>query len=95
MRVLNTLLRSGLALSGAALLLAAPARVQADEPGCRPEMASLAPRVQRVNLAKDEVRLNFIGHATFLIETPGGIKAATDYNDYVRPREAPDIATMN
>ena len=42
-----------------------------------------------------EVRLSYIGHSTFLIETGGGIKIATDYNDYVRPRVITDIATMN
>jgi L-ascorbate metabolism protein UlaG (beta-lactamase superfamily) len=40
-------------------------------------------------------RITFIGHATFLIESPKGIKVATDYNDYVRPSIIPDIATMN
>jgi L-ascorbate metabolism protein UlaG (beta-lactamase superfamily) len=45
--------------------------------------------------AADEVRLTFIGHATFLIESPHGVKIATDYNDYVRPRVVPDIVTMN
>lgn len=73
----------------------APARAQSDEPGCRPEMASLRLPIQRANLARDEVRLTFVGHATFLIETPGGVKVATDYNDYVRPPVTPDIATMN
>ena len=86
--------------TGALLGLAAPARAQSDEPGCRPEMASLRLPIQRAdltlaNLAKDEVRLTFVGHATFTIETPGGITAATDYNDYVRPHGTPDIATMN
>lgn len=46
-------------------------------------------------LARDEVRLTYVGHATFLIESPGGVRIATDYNDYVRPRVLPDIATMN
>ncbi len=41
------------------------------------------------------VRLTYVGHATFLIETPGGAKAVTDYNGYVRPGVLPDIATMN
>jgi L-ascorbate metabolism protein UlaG (beta-lactamase superfamily) len=83
------------ALAAALQLAAPPARAQSDEPGCRPEMASLRQPIQRVNLGKDEIRLTFVGHATFVIETPGGVKAATDYNDYVRPRETPDIATMN
>ncbi|WNJ92354.1 MBL fold metallo-hydrolase [Bosea sp. 685] len=85
----------GAILGIAMAALATPTRAQSDEPGCRPEMASYRLPIQRAALAKDEVRLTFVGHATFLIETPGGIRAATDYNDYVRPRETPDIATMN
>ncbi|MFO7297667.1 MAG: hypothetical protein DIU63_02995 [Proteobacteria bacterium] len=46
-------------------------------------------------LKPSEVRLTYIGHSTFLIESPGGVKIATDYNDYVRPSVKPDIATMN
>ena len=50
---------------------------------------------RHVVLQANEVRLNFIGHATWLIESAGGIKIATDYNDYVRPQVVPDVATMN
>lgn len=39
--------------------------------------------------------ITFIGHSTFVIESPGGVTIATDYNDYVRPRTAPLVATMN
>ena len=46
-------------------------------------------------LEKGEVRLTFVGHATFLIETAMGVMAATDYNDFIRPRVVPDIVTMN
>ena len=46
-------------------------------------------------LGPTEVRLTFVGHATWLIESPGGVTAATDLNDYVRPPVVPDIATMN
>lgn len=42
-----------------------------------------------------EVKLTFIGHSTFLIESPKGVRIATDYNDYVRPNILPDIVTMN
>jgi L-ascorbate metabolism protein UlaG (beta-lactamase superfamily) len=42
-----------------------------------------------------EVRLSFLGHSSFLIETPGGVSAITDYNGTVRAAEAPDIVTMN
>lgn len=43
----------------------------------------------------NSARISFVGHATFLIETPQGVTAATDYNDYIRPRVRPDIVTMN
>ena len=89
------LAKTGLVLLGAVALFAPPLRAQTGEPGCRPEMARGGGFVHRAALGRDEVRLTFVGHATFLIETPGGIKAATDYNDYVRPRETPDLATMN
>ena len=46
-------------------------------------------------LAPDEVQLTYVGHSTFLFETPSGLKVATDYNDYVRPSVVPDVATMN
>jgi L-ascorbate metabolism protein UlaG (beta-lactamase superfamily) len=48
-----------------------------------------------VALNADQVRITFIGHATFLIESPQLVRIATDYNDYVRPPIVPDIATMN
>ena len=46
-------------------------------------------------LDHDQVRISYIGHATFLIESPQLVRIATDYNDYVRPPVTPDIATMN
>jgi L-ascorbate metabolism protein UlaG (beta-lactamase superfamily) len=51
--------------------------------------------LQAVKLAPSEVRLTFIGHATWLIESAGGVRVATDYNDYVRPSIIPEIVTMN
>lgn len=41
------------------------------------------------------VALSFLGHASFLIESPGGVTAVTDYNGYIRPDVTPDIVTMN
>ena len=46
-------------------------------------------------LAGDQVRISYAGHSTFLIESPQGVKIATDYNDYVKPRVLPDVVTMN
>ncbi|WP_231711280.1 MBL fold metallo-hydrolase [Xanthobacter dioxanivorans] len=42
-----------------------------------------------------EVRLTFLGHASFLIESPAGVTIVTDYNDYVRAPLVPRVATMN
>ncbi len=41
------------------------------------------------------VRLSYLGHSSFLIETEDGATAVTDYNGVVRPPALPDIVTMN
>jgi len=46
-------------------------------------------------LGADQVRITYVGHATFLIESPQLVRIATDYNDFVRPPLPPDIITMN
>ncbi len=66
-----------------------PGLVAADRPRITPASFKLAA------LGEDRVRLTFIGHATFLIESPQQVRIATDYNDYVKPPVTPDIATMN
>ena len=50
-------------------LVASVARAEEPE-GCRGLIASARPLVLRASLARDEVGLTFIGHPTFLIETP-------------------------
>jgi len=47
------------------------------------------------DLKAGEVRITYIGHSTFLLESPKGVRISTDYNDYVRAPVTPDIATMN
>ncbi len=66
-----------------------PGMVAGDAPRIIPAAARLAA------LASDQVRITFIGHATFLIESPRLVRIATDYNDYVKPPVMPDIVTMN
>jgi L-ascorbate metabolism protein UlaG (beta-lactamase superfamily) len=41
------------------------------------------------------VRLTFLGHSSFLIETPGGATAITDYNGSIRTQKPPAVVTMN
>ena len=56
----------------------------------------VVPAALRLALNPDQVRVTYAGHSTFLIESPQGVRIATDYNDYVlRPAAVPDIATMN
>jgi L-ascorbate metabolism protein UlaG (beta-lactamase superfamily) len=41
------------------------------------------------------VSITFLGHASFLIESPAGVRVVTDYNDAIRAPVTPDIVTMN
>ena len=96
--------------AGWLLSAAVPASAQFVAPGAapaaKPEMTESCPglvagrqpftqALHRVALNADQVRINYIGHSTFLIESPQLVRIATDYNDYVRPPMLPDIATMN
>ncbi len=66
-----------------------PGLVAQEQPRLLPASFKLAA------LESDQVRLTYVGHATFLIESPQLVRIATDYNDYVRPPLVPDIVTMN
>ena len=94
-----TALASAHSPNGPSSPLAQPGQpeMQASCPGLvaarRPPVIPAALRLAALN--SDQVRITFIGHATFLIESPELVRIATDYNDYVRPPVLPDIATMN
>ena len=68
---------------------------------CLPPLARNAPMapdgtpITFAAVQSGAVKITYVGHSTFTIETPGGVIAATDYNDHVRPVELPTIATMN
>src|SRR6266700_3138600 len=55
--------------------------------GARLRLASAGP--------EGGVGLTFLGHASFLIESPRGVTIVTDYNDMIRAPVTPDIVTMN
>ena len=80
-------------------LLQAPAAKPELTQTCPGLVASDAPRILpaalRVALDPEQVRITYIGHSSFLIESPQLVRIATDYNDYVRPPVVPDIVTMN
>ena len=82
-----------------ASLFAAAAPAQAQTPlkpeGCPRLVSQDRARIVPASLREDELALRFVGHATFVIETPAGLRVATDYNDYVKPQRLPDVITMN
>ena len=88
-------IKLGVAVACLFLLTFGTAIVAFASEACPGLVAGGEPRLHRAGLSREEVRISFVGHATFLIETSAGIRIATDYNDYVRPQVTPDIATMN
>jgi hypothetical protein len=66
--------------------------VAAAEPeSCPGLIASGDALFSRAAFRQDQVGLSFVGHATFLIETPQGVRIATDYSDGTRPPVTPDV----
>jgi L-ascorbate metabolism protein UlaG (beta-lactamase superfamily) len=97
-----------LAALAALALTAVPAGAQPALAPAKPEMMENCPGLvarnrlpvvpaafRRTALAGDQVQISYVGHSTFLVESPRGVKIATDYNGYVKPRVLPDIVTMN
>ncbi len=62
--------------------------------GCSP-IAQATPRVWLTAADPAVLTITFLGHASFLIETPQHVTAVTDYNGFNVPSDPPEIATMN
>ena len=95
--VLANLRAAFLVWVGMAVLWAIAAPVQA---ACYP-MAGIMPRFVPVSFGglaavpRYHVRIDFLGHASFEIESPAGARIVTDYNGYLSAERLPDIVTMN
>lgn len=85
------------------LILAMPVHAQGRASHCI-AIAEAAPGVAFVHRAAwrtpldDEytVRLHYIDHAMFLLQSPGGVSAVTDYSGFIgRTGFVPDVVTMN
>jgi L-ascorbate metabolism protein UlaG (beta-lactamase superfamily) len=61
---------------------------------CAP-VAAAEPRVWRAAVEDPTVTVTFLGHASFLIETPDHVRAITDYSGVFSTAEPPDLVTMN
>jgi len=63
-------------------------------------MSNAPPRVTPASLrqaaaAADEVAITYAGHSTYFIDTPGGVRIATDYSGAYQIGRLPDVVTMN
>lgn len=47
------------------------------------------------DLTPEEVRISYVDHSTFLIETPTGRGIATDFTGFIGVDVVPDVVTMN
>jgi L-ascorbate metabolism protein UlaG (beta-lactamase superfamily) len=86
-----------LALLGALVTLAAAQDAPRSE--CL-AMSHAAPRAAPVSLrqaaaATDAVTITYAGHSTYYIDTPGGVRIATDYSGAYQTGRLPDVVTMN
>ncbi|MEL6289609.1 MAG: MBL fold metallo-hydrolase [Pseudomonadota bacterium] len=82
-----------------ALVDAPPKGAHTSLAGLRPHRPG-GPTLLRISdtpatLGLGEVRITYVGHSTFRIETPGGVTIATDYAGFAGPGPVPTIATMN
>ena len=63
-------------------------------------MANAPPRATPVSLRRlaakaEEVAIAYAGHSTYYIDTPGGVRIATDFSGAYRAGRLPDVITMN
>ena len=63
-------------------------------------VANAPPRAIPVSLRRtaatsDEVAITYGGHSTYYIDTPGGVRIATDWSGAYRMGRLPDVVTMN
>jgi L-ascorbate metabolism protein UlaG (beta-lactamase superfamily) len=79
---------------GLLLIAGFAARPDPARAGCAP-VAMNAPRIWPAAASDDTVEITFLGHASFEIDSPAGVRAITDYNGINIPADPPDIATMN
>ncbi len=68
---------------------------------CVLDVAESRPLIVRVSsrglppVPSGHLRVSYLGHSSFLVETPGGASVVTDYNDQYLPLRRPDAATMS
>jgi L-ascorbate metabolism protein UlaG (beta-lactamase superfamily) len=84
----------------AALLMSVPllGTARAEGAGACSDVVAQAP--SPISLASNrlgvaQTKLGYLGHSSFLITSPGGVTIVTDYNGFLRPKDPPNVVTMN
>ena len=85
--------------AAAAALLAGPAWARCSQNlvqlGSGVQLASLDGFKVAADTSPNRVVVTFVGHSSFQIDTPQGVRAITDYNGVNGFGRRPDIVTMN
>jgi L-ascorbate metabolism protein UlaG (beta-lactamase superfamily) len=71
-------------------LMTLPARA-----ACTGVVAENGTRLWHAAAGEKAATLTYLGHSSFLIESPDGVRIVTDYNGVHRAKVTPDIVTMN
>ena len=79
----------------AVLLLGALAPTLAFACGVTAQFRPANPLLRLASTEAAGTEITFLGHATFVIASPGGTTAVTDYSGQHAPPDVPDIVTMN
>lgn len=85
------------------MVIASASQAQDRRPSHCIAIADAAPGIEYLQAANFtapvpafSVRINYIDHAMFLIQTPGGLGAVTDYSGFIGATDyVPDVVTMN
>jgi L-ascorbate metabolism protein UlaG (beta-lactamase superfamily) len=93
---------TGFERSAAAVVLAQTQAAAERVPSNCLAIAQSLPRATYVNLSPQQanvpagsVRIGYVGHSTFWIESPGGVTIATDFAGWAGNRGIPRVVTMN
>lgn len=97
------MLKHLIACAAAGLLGLTAASAQERRPSHCIALAESAPGIAYLQKAsflspveEDSLRITYVNHATFLLQTAGGISVATDYTGYIGlVNFVPDVVTMN
>jgi L-ascorbate metabolism protein UlaG (beta-lactamase superfamily) len=84
----------GPALAGVSRCLAIANAIPQAQFAAFSPVAPVAPAAPAA-LTQGEVRLTYVGHSTFLIESAEGVRIATDFTGFVGAGVVPDVVTMN